>query len=848
MVFIEDANNDGYNDIATANAGSNDISILLWNSTSGDWGPQITKSVGNYPCTVFIGDANNDGYNDIATTNVESNDISILLWNSTLEDWDPQITKAVGGLLDGIYNTIIEDANNDGYNDIVTANFGSNDISIFLWNSTSGDWGPQITKSLGTGPTSVFIGDANNDGYNDIATANLLSNNTSILLWNNISEDWNPPITRSVGYGPLCVFIGDANNDGFTDIITSNAYSDDISILLWKPAYISIISPENKTYGPLKGYYPATYGFDNDVDGVGAKNWWGQAIVESSYNGHNKVVKHINYSWNSIGVEFDNQTSGTIEFYFNTNNTNKDVQFNCFGYNPSGEISRPIILGIYAGYLRRYCSGWQALDIPTPCSINTWYHIRIDFDCDTDTWNTTVNGELRSWDDPFDSGDSIFISDLRFYQFLSPVITRFDAIGFSWDPGYELGDNLNEGMWLTFYNNTHLDWIAYSLDGSDNKTIFEQEIMPLPEDGSHWIQLFGRDAESGEIIESEIRYFSVDTTSPEISIHSPIDGEAFGCMAPKYNISIVEANLESVWYTIDGGITNFTINKLSGFIDQYAWIEAPLGPITISFYAKDILNNTNYEEVIITKAKLLSIDIVNQSFSSSEFRIEFSIYNESSEAIDFASIQMWWNGIDVSADVQNLGSGLYFISLEPIIIAPGEDPILLNMTVSATGYADKYFETYIAVHPSDVVEDTLDLEIVDQSFSEEKFDITFFIHNTIGAGIDFATFQIWWNGVDVSADVQNLGNGYYFISLEPITVVPGEDPIQLSITISATGYVDKYFDIDIAVDPASLQKGEGEPTEEFPLFLIIIISAVSAGVIIGLVSILWLRKRKREPQ
>ena len=74
---------------------------------------------------------------------------------------------------------------------------------------------------------------------------------------------------------------------------------------------------------------------------------------------------------------------------------------------------------------------------------------------------------------------------------------------------------------------------------------------------------------------------------------------------------------------------------------------------------------------------------------------------------------MWWNETDVSTDIQNFGNGLYFISLEPITVASGEDPILLNMIISADGYEDKYFETVIAVDP----------EVIDEKSPDKKVAI-----------------------------------------------------------------------------------------------------------------------------
>ncbi|MFX1575052.1 MAG: nitrous oxide reductase family maturation protein NosD [Promethearchaeota archaeon] len=241
----------------------------------------------------------------------------------------------------------------------------------------------------------------------------------------------------------------------------------------------------------------------------------------------------------------------------------------------------------------------------------------------------------------------------------------------------------------------------------------------------------------------------------------------------------------------------------------------------------------------------LYVEVFDQIFTEESFNITFFIHNSTNFGIEFASVQVWWNGVNVSADVQNFGNGYYFISLDPITVAQGEDPILLKIIISASGYADKYFEIYILVHPSDLVKDTLEFEMIDQSLSKEQFNITFFIYNTTGDGIVFATFKIWWNGIDVSADVQNLGNGYYFISLDPITVTQGEDPILLKMIISASGYEDKQFETYLAVDPDTLEKEIGKGAEGIPLVIILIAIILTAALIVAVTAtVVLLRKRK----
>ena len=70
------------------------------------------------------------------------------------------------------------------------------------------------------------------------------------------------------------------------------------------------------------------------------------------------------------------------------------------------------------------------------------------------------------------------------------------------------------------------------------------------------------------------------------------------------------------------------------------------------------------------------------------------------QVINDPSIKIWWNGTSVPANnIKHLGGGLFSVALTPITVAPGDDPILLNMTISASGYQDKYYEMYLAVDP-----------------------------------------------------------------------------------------------------------------------------------------------------
>ena len=574
---------------------------------------------------------------------------------------------------------------------------------------------------------------------------------------------------------------------------------------------------------PLSGIYPATYGFDYDKDGFDPEEWIifnenPEASIIPELDGHTKVLR-LNDTVSGSGMatriynNLNEQNYGTIETWIQQDNlyyTSQRGQFTGMG-------DGVILFGVrmWGGSPAKWVTTDNGINVdiigaPTP-SINTWYHIRIDFEHTSGGYQELSQNEYYVYIDGtrygpyrFNANDSLDELHLHTYSWGSNYNTYFDAVGYSWDPNYNIGDNLKEGLLLSFETNATQFWGSYSVDGQTNITILGNTTISMLEDGPHTIQVFNKNL-FGDLIQSELRHFTIDTKNPEIVIYSPNQYDIFRVIPPKYNISIVEVNLVSSWYTLDSGATNFTFTDLYGYIAEDAWLTAPNGSCIIEFYAKDVAGKIGYKNITVLKdvIRLLNVDILSLSISDEIFNVTLFVYNELNDGIDSGTIQMWWDGIDVSSSVQNLGNGLYFIMLYPITVAIGENPILLNMTISVDGYLDKYYETFISVQPRDLT-NLLFVEIIDCVFSIEEFNITFSVFNESGHAISFATIQMWWNGIDVSPSVQNLGSGLYFILLDPITVAIGEDPILLNMTITVDGYLDKYYDTLISVQPWDL--------------------------------------------
>src|SRR6185295_20314902 len=73
-----DLNGDGRLDLALANFGGNNLS-LLFNQGTGIFGPPVNQPASNGPFALFVGDLNGDGRADIASANFNANNVGLYL-------------------------------------------------------------------------------------------------------------------------------------------------------------------------------------------------------------------------------------------------------------------------------------------------------------------------------------------------------------------------------------------------------------------------------------------------------------------------------------------------------------------------------------------------------------------------------------------------------------------------------------------------------------------------------------------------------------------------------------------------------------------------------------------------
>jgi hypothetical protein len=133
----------------------------------------------------------------------------------------------------------VSDASGDGALDIITANAGSEDVSVLRGTGT-GTFVASTDQGLPSGPppnrltanpTAIAVGDLNNDGLPDIVITDARNNQVDVLL-RNASGGYNSPLAYQVGQDPVALGLGDITGDGFEDIVVANQLDNTLTLLI----------------------------------------------------------------------------------------------------------------------------------------------------------------------------------------------------------------------------------------------------------------------------------------------------------------------------------------------------------------------------------------------------------------------------------------------------------------------------------------------------------------------------------------------------------------------------------------------------------------------------------------
>jgi VCBS repeat protein/Big-like domain-containing protein/FG-GAP repeat protein len=231
-IATADFNGDSIPDLATANANTNSVAVLLGNS-NGTFGVATTFPAGLTPFYLAVGEFNGDGIKDLAVANVSaSGGVSVLLGNGSGGFGAPT------GWSMGANTTAVAvgDFNNDGKADLAATNGGSGTVSVRLGDGAGAFATAPIPFNIGpaAAPSSLTIGDFNNDGNADLAVTNQGPDTITVLLGNGTGVFApSPPLPPlPPGSDPNSVVTADFNGDGILDLATANRGNSSVSVLL----------------------------------------------------------------------------------------------------------------------------------------------------------------------------------------------------------------------------------------------------------------------------------------------------------------------------------------------------------------------------------------------------------------------------------------------------------------------------------------------------------------------------------------------------------------------------------------------------------------------------------------
>jgi hypothetical protein len=219
-IAVGDFDNDGNLDLAVANFVDKSVSILLGDGSGGfsvapkcDSGLVDTCTVPSQPVSIVTEDFDGDGIPDLATANEGGKNVSILLGNGT--------TTTTTGLFKAAQNfnlgktpvsLTVADFNGDGALDLAAAQFGGKLLSVILGNG-DGTFGKPKTFSIVAGQFAIATDDFNGDGEPDLAVVN---GKISVLLNKTLFPGAAPSVTVTAPNGGEPLTIGATTNITWT--------------------------------------------------------------------------------------------------------------------------------------------------------------------------------------------------------------------------------------------------------------------------------------------------------------------------------------------------------------------------------------------------------------------------------------------------------------------------------------------------------------------------------------------------------------------------------------------------------------------------------------------------------
>jgi hypothetical protein len=317
---------------------------------------------------------------------------------------------------------------------------------------------------------------------------------------------------------------------------------------------LAIVYPTGTIPGATTGYYPATFGFENDVSWstTDPEGWYtyevptgtyARAYDDSSYQVHRKMLalydnsaQNYALAMQTFGEGIEYVTDPTVELW---------VMTHLASYPTTIIIDSPddflqMTIAIAGNYLWYYDSSETPHSAGYYISNSEWYHLSIEFDywredhlylgppippgfptgylLDCYRYTVDVTHDGNTQEDVIDYTASKRLNydpDWGWPPFNAPefswdYVTRlwfctqgayanqwywayFDAVGYSWDNDWDNDYTIGDNLNLgmpLLFNDIGKTGTAYSLDSGTTYSILGNCTLPMPGAGDHSIEVF----------------------------------------------------------------------------------------------------------------------------------------------------------------------------------------------------------------------------------------------------------------------------------------------------------------------------------------------------------------------
>ncbi|MEM7307281.1 MAG: VCBS repeat-containing protein [Planctomycetota bacterium] len=231
---LADLDADGRLDVVAANRESDDLSVLLGAGAGGLTAPTIYPAAGGEPRSLAFGDLDLDGALDVAAgSEAFSSRLSILLGDGAggLGATAELLSSQVGACPLSI---ALDDVDGDGFLDLLAANEGRDNVSVFRGDGLGGFPTETIYPLDAERPEWIAVADLNADGAVDVATANKDSSspNAAVLLGDG-AGGFGPALHFAARkFDPGFATTADLDVDGRVDLVTAQRFDGTATVHL----------------------------------------------------------------------------------------------------------------------------------------------------------------------------------------------------------------------------------------------------------------------------------------------------------------------------------------------------------------------------------------------------------------------------------------------------------------------------------------------------------------------------------------------------------------------------------------------------------------------------------------